>query len=194
MCWCWSACSRAVFSCLIAMAEIPRDHSSGEEADPMSGSGEDCSKLHAGGQSRQRRRHHHVRSGDHSESELDTERLARTKRHIRVLFHQTSADAAAKIVASQKMYRGSDGIAGGGIYFAESPDLTAHKCKLWGVILEATVLLGSQKIISSTGDMTITFRSLQRKGYDSVLVQRPGGADHVVYNFDQVKDIKVYRP
>ena len=110
-----------------------------------------------------------------------------------MLFHETSPDAAAKIVASQKMYRGSDGLAGGGIYFAESPDLTGHKAHSHGVILQAKVRLGSQKTISDQGDKSITFKSLLHEGYDSVLIPRTGGIEHVVYNFDQVKDIKVYR-
>ena len=122
----------------------------------------------------------------------DDNRSRRLKRRVAELYHQTSYDVAHTIVREQKMIRGSSGLAGGGIYFAESPSETMNKAHSKGVILKATVLLGSQKTISPSGDGSISFESLLREGYDSVLIPRPGGTEHVVYNYDQVRDISIH--
>jgi hypothetical protein len=117
-------------------------------------------------------------------------RVQRLQDHQRTLYHQTDPAAAAAIVASQRFLRGSSGLAGGGIYFAESPKETMHKAHNHGTILKATVLLGRQLSINPDGDRSINFQSLLQAGYDSVLIPRPGGTEHVVYNYDQVKDIR----
>ena len=122
----------------------------------------------------------------------DDSRSRRLRRRVVELYHQTSRDVADTIVREQKMIRGSGGLAGGGIYFAESPSETMNKAHNHGAILKATVLLGSQKTISSSGDGSITFDSLLREGYDSVLIPRHGGTEHVVYNYDQVRDISIH--
>ena len=81
-------------------------------------------------------------------------------------------------------------MAGSGIYFAISPSDTHHKAHKKGVILEARVRLGKVKEISPQGDKSITFTSLQRMGYDSVKLPRSGGTEYVVYNYDQVVNIR----
>ena len=67
------------------------------------------------------------------------QRLEANKR--RGLFHQTNADATEKIIQSNKMLRGKDGIAGGGIYFADSVENTLHKAHNMGFVFEARVKL-----------------------------------------------------
>eukprot|EP00900_Chrysochromulina_parva_P019039 jgi/Chrpa1/27136/Chrysochromulina_OHIO_Genome00023875-RA len=52
------------------------------------------------------------------------------------LYHQTD-DATAKIILKEGMKPGNGGVAGGGIYFATTPELTGHKAHKKGVILEA---------------------------------------------------------
>ena len=62
------------------------------------------------------------------------------------LYHETSPEAAASILRSQRMYRGSDGLAGGGIYFAESPSEARRKAHQHGAMLRATVRVGRMKV------------------------------------------------
>eukprot|EP01062_Namystynia_karyoxenos_P024642 TRINITY_DN19623_c0_g1_i1.p1 TRINITY_DN19623_c0_g1~~TRINITY_DN19623_c0_g1_i1.p1 ORF type:complete len:241 (+),score=60.80 TRINITY_DN19623_c0_g1_i1:76-723(+) len=105
-----------------------------------------------------------------------------------VLFHQTSEQSAAAIRQSGQMRRGGGGLAGGGIYFALTPEDTAHKAHQKGVVLRCRVHLGRIKRLEAHGDPGITFSSLQREGFDSVCVPRhPGGNEYVVYNYDQVE-------
>ena len=88
------------------------------------------------------------------------------------------------------MNRGSTGLAGGGIYFATSAAATGHKAHKSGVILCCKVLLGRVKTIAPGGDGSITFRQLQQEGYDSVKIPRANGTEFVVYNSDQVVNIR----
>jgi hypothetical protein len=108
----------------------------------------------------------------------------------RRLYHQTSDDIADIIINDQKMLRGSDGLAGGGIYFAETPLDTDHKTLHPGTILECDVKLGKVKTVSYSGEDTC-FRKLLWEGYDSVHIPRRGN-EYVVYNHDQVENIKKY--
>ncbi|CAJ1386254.1 unnamed protein product [Effrenium voratum] len=110
--------------------------------------------------------------------------------HDPVLYHQTSPEAAREILRSQKMRRGSGGLAGGGIYFADSKEATNKKAHKRGVILQASVRLGKVKAVCGTAYNT-TFTSLQSEGFDSVKVlDRPTGIEYVVYSWDQVSDIR----
>ena len=120
----------------------------------------------------------------------DGSRQSRLAAHSRRLFHQTSESNARSILDSKQMRRGSDGLVGGGIYFAESREETEAKAHEHGVILRAVVLLGRVKEIQRE-DRSITFASLQNEGFDSVKVSgRPTGIEWVVYNWDQVQDIE----
>ena len=68
---------------------------------------------------------------------------------------------AQKILPTQVMKRGDPNcIAGSGIYFAETPEETAHKAHNHGVMLSCQVLLGNCVEISAQGDKSITFASL----------------------------------
>ncbi|CAD2218426.1 hypothetical protein AGDE_13558 [Angomonas deanei] len=107
----------------------------------------------------------------------------------KVLYHQTSEEAAEKILSSQKMKRGSDGLLGSGIYFAASPEETQYKASQKGVILRCVVYLGKQKEVKEPGKHT--FITLRKENYDSVHAISgdgflPTGDEHVVYNWDQV--------
>ena len=46
------------------------------------------------------------------------------------------------------------------------------------------------KRISPNGDASITYHSLKREGYDSVLIPRQNGHEYVVYSSEQVKAVK----
>ena len=108
----------------------------------------------------------------------------------RTLYHQTDAASATAIQDSQKFKRGSDGSAGGGIYFAESASATNAKAHNHGVVLAATVQLGRIKTMSHP-DSGITFSSLNSEGFDSVRVTCfNSGDEFVVYNYDQVSNIR----
>ena len=135
-----------------------------------------------------------VKSYDGSSIQLTSsqarERESRLDGHVRVLYHQTDADAARSIKSSQSFRLGDDGLAGAGIYFAVSKSDTDHKAHKKGVILSADVRLGRVKKISSSGDGSITFESLQSEGYDSVEIPRPGGTEFVVYSPDQVRQVR----
>lgn len=120
-------------------------------------------------------------------------RSTRLDGHARTLYHQTSPQAAEAILASGRMRRGDAGLAGSGIYFAESPSETQQKAHQHGVVLQATVRLGRMKDVRSA-DSSATFASLQQEGFDSVrILGRPSGTEYVVYNYDQVTDIRRQR-
>eukprot|EP00438_Fugacium_kawagutii_P035220 Skav214375 [mRNA] locus=C8776280:85:414:- [translate_table: standard] len=105
------------------------------------------------------------------------------------LYHETSLEAATSILTSQRMYRGSSGLAGGGIYFAESPNEARKKANHHGVLLKATVRVGRMKVVHRAADESC--RDLERQGYDSVkLLGRDSGTEYIVYNYEQVRNIR----
>ncbi|CAJ1432604.1 unnamed protein product [Effrenium voratum] len=110
--------------------------------------------------------------------------------NTRVLYHQTSPAAAETILRSQKMLAGNSGLAGGGIYFAETKEATNQKAHQRGAFLRATVHLGRVKEVNRSAEST-TLSSLKREGYDSVkILGRASGAEYVVYSWGQVTDIQ----
>ena len=109
----------------------------------------------------------------------------------KILYHQTDESSAQSIISSQRMYRGTSGLAGGGIYFAETPSATDVKAHRRGVTLRAKVRVGREKVLGPDGDSSITYSSLVAQGYDSVLITgRSSGNEYVVYNWDQVTEIE----
>ena len=93
--------------------------------------------------------------------------------NTRVLYHQTDEASAHAILSSQRMLRGSAGLAG-------------------GVVLRCTVELGRVKTLGSSGDASATFASLRQEGYDSVcIVGRSSGTEYAVYNYDQIRRIEL---
>lgn len=130
-----------------------------------------------------------------SKSQL-LEREERLRRGpVKRLYHQTSPEAANAIMASGKMKRGSSGLAGGGIYFANSPAHTNHKALAKGVVLECEVKLGDIHTTMRDGDRTITFLKLlnMEPPKDSVLIPRKNGIEFVVYNTDQIRVVRVVK-
>jgi len=133
----------------------------------------------------------HIQGIDGTSTRVDTSsRNNRLESNVRTLYHQTSPEFAAEIIRTQRMKRGNPGLAGSGIYFAESAQETEHKAHQKGAMLRATVRLGRVKTVSANGDSSVTFASLQAEGYDSVRIPRPGGTEYVVYNWDQVTSIQ----
>jgi len=112
------------------------------------------------------------------------------------LYHQTDAETAEVILRTQRMKPGSGGLAGGGIYFATTPELTGHKAHKKGVILEATVALGKILTLDAAGDPTMTLQKLKSKEYDSVCIARAvsSGQEYVVYDPKQVLSICMHAP
>jgi len=95
------------------------------------------------------------------------------------------------ILRTQQMKPGIGGLAGGGIYFATTPELTGHKAHKNGVILEATVSLGKVLTLDATGDPDMTLQKLKSMGFDSVCIARAvsSGQEYVVYDPEQVLSI-----
>jgi len=106
------------------------------------------------------------------------------------LYHTTSADCAEKILAGKRMYRGSQGCVGGGIYFADSIDASQRKARASGVTLKASVDLGQSLVVSSLSTQ-YTFTDLQSQGYDSITLTCLNGKEYIVFNCSQVRDIDV---
>jgi hypothetical protein len=108
------------------------------------------------------------------------------------LYHQTSASRADAILRTQRMNPGTNGLAGAGIYFATTPDLTGHKAREKGVILEATVSLGRIHTLERDGDHTMSHARLLSMGFDSVCIARgvASGQEYVVYDPAQVLEIR----
>ena len=106
------------------------------------------------------------------------------------LYHQTDHPTARIILDTQEMKPGSRGRAGGGIYFATTPELTGHKAHKNGVILEVTVDLGWIHTLVKR-DPTMTLQKLKSMGFDSVCIARAvsSGQEYVVYDPRQVLSI-----
>ncbi len=86
-------------------------------------------------------------------------------------------------------FLGSDGAAGGGIYFAASAAATERKAQKHGVILVADVYLGRSKEV--TPGFNGSFADLLQQGYDSVILHGfSSGIEYVIFNFDQAKNIR----
>merc|ERR1719191_782648 len=100
------------------------------------------------------------------------------------LFHQTDKATAEIILRTQEMRPGKQGLAGGGIYFATTRELTSHKAHAHGIILKAYVSLGKILTLESRGDKSMTLGKLQSQGFDSVCIARQvsSGHEYVVYD------------
>jgi hypothetical protein len=113
---------------------------------------------------------------------------ADAKRYGMELYHQTDEATAEIILKTQVMKPGSKGLAGGGIYFATTPELTGHKAQSKGVILKAYVHIGKIKTLEANGDTSMTSDKLKKEGYDAVCIARKvsSGQEYVVYDPAQV--------
>jgi len=104
------------------------------------------------------------------------------------LYHQTKESIAGIILSTQEMKPSSKGLAGAGIYFATTEELTGHKANAHGVILKAYVRLGKILTLEAGGDKEMTREKLKGRGYDSVCIARKvsSGQEYVVYDPHQV--------
>jgi co-chaperonin GroES (HSP10) len=108
-----------------------------------------------------------------------------------VLYHQTSFESAFHILKTQEFKRGSNGLAGPGIYFATKPENTNHKARHKGVILKANVCLGKSLVINKNGQNIDPIEDLYMKGYASAEIPR-NGTEYVVYETRQILSIEIH--
>jgi large subunit ribosomal protein L40e len=107
------------------------------------------------------------------------------------LYHCTTKSNAASI--RRNGFRcGNSGMAGGGIYFAESIDDASRKAQSQGVVLECEVNLGRVKHVSSCGDNSLNLSQLNREGYDSVCIPRTG-TEYCVYEPSRIRVVDEHR-
>ena len=112
------------------------------------------------------------------------------KRNKLTLYHQTSPTAAASIIKSSKMRCGTQGIAGGGIYFARTAAETQNKAHHTGVILQCSVRTGYY--LTKPGNWYDHHYSLSKlqsehRNAECVRILRAGGIEYVVYRPSQVR-------
>ena len=119
-------------------------------------------------------------------------RRAATIASATTLYHQTCEEVAQAILREQTMKPGAAGVAGGGIYFATTQDLTGHKARRKGVILQAKVRLGRILELDREGDHQMCLSKLRSRGFDSVSINRghTSGMEYVVYDSEQVLEVK----
>jgi len=105
------------------------------------------------------------------------------------LYHVTDTAAADSIWKERKMIRGSAGMFGGGIYFAESVAAAKYKAQRQGVLITAKVFVGKEHVVQNGFAGHFSFQEMQKMGCDSVYAPNGSGGgqpERVVYNFDQV--------
>ena len=116
------------------------------------------------------------------------------KARVVLLYHVTSAEAAKAIVNSGgKMFRGSKGMFGGGIYFAVDFDIANYKAHYHGATIEADVVLG-YSLVCRQAMHSMTYSELRKTyGCNSVKGDGPclSNPEYVVYNWAQVSIKKV---
>ncbi len=86
--------------------------------------------------------------------------------------------------------RGGVGVAGGGIYLAETAAIARRKSRVGSsdkVVLAFDVKLGKSKFDNGAVSVDYTFTELLKEGYDSVVVEWLNDKEYVVYNYDQCK-------
>lgn len=120
-----------------------------------------------------------------------TARQIRLRRNTEVLYHQTHRGAADLILGSGRFMPGSHGLAGGGIYFAASPEDTVGKAQSTGVMFKCRVQLGNVLQLTSDGDRTMNTKKLLAGGHDSVKIGRTR-PEWVVYVHSQVEIVDSY--
>ena len=104
----------------------------------------------------------------------------------RTLYHVTTPHNAECILRYGFMC-GSQGLAGGGIYFAETQSDANRKAHRNGALLRCQVDLGRQLAISSSGDSQAQQKMIDG-GYQSVTIPR-NGTEHVVYDPRRVTSV-----
>merc|ERR1712176_1450337 len=137
-------------------------------------------------------------SPKHNESSLPPKRRNQPvhgeSHQIMTLYHVTSRESGRKIRESNKMIRGSQGMFGGGIYFAETPKDANYKAEHKGMLVTCKVYIGKCYRVEDSNGGKFTFTSLHKLGYDSVWAPNGSGkgkCERVVYNWDQVVILSV---
>lgn len=76
----------------------------------------------------------HINNDYTNNDYTNNDREERLNANVKTLYHQTSFDSADKILETNTMLPGKNGLAGGGIYFADNPYDTNRKTLHHGVI------------------------------------------------------------
>jgi hypothetical protein len=105
-----------------------------------------------------------------------------------LLYHCTDQSSADSICSSN--FRcGSDGITGGGIYFAVSVEDASRKARRKGVVLECEVDLGSVLDVEFNGDSSLNLARVRARGCNSVRIPR-NGTEYCVYEPSRVRVVR----
>ncbi|CAD7923703.1 unnamed protein product [Amoebophrya sp. A120] len=115
----------------------------------------------------------------------------------RELFHATKPEFAVNIRKEEKFYRGQWGLGGAGIYFATTIDDAIRKSNIPKAdkeagkvrVLKCMVNLGNVKMQNANG--WNSFSSLMREEKDSVCLTHRRGTEYIVFDYNQVTDIKI---
>lgn len=96
------------------------------------------------------------------------------------MYHQTDRDSADNILKTQKFLCVTGGLAGAGIYFADSKEETERKCQSRRVMLEADVDLGEWLVVDRNSQVSFP---PDPNEYQSVMIcDRISGIEYVVYD------------
>ena len=106
--------------------------------------------------------------------------------NVVTLFHSTTP-FNADCILTHGFLCGSSGLAGGGIYFAESGADAIRKAQRNGAMLLCQVDLGRQLVIAQDGDPQARAK-MMNGGYHSVMIPR-NGKEHVIYDARRVRSI-----
>jgi hypothetical protein len=108
---------------------------------------------------------------------------------MKTLFHCTSAENAASI--RRNGFRcGTSGLAGGGIYLAETEEDAKRKAHQHGVVIKCEVDLGKVHKVGFDGDESLCLSRLKAKGCNSVSIARKG-TEYCVYEPQRVAVVEV---
>lgn len=103
------------------------------------------------------------------------------------MYHGTSPDCAQAIISNGRILRGSKGMLGPAIYFADTVEVAEHKSERNGALIDAFVYLGVSLIVRRAR-YHMTYTAVKTVYHcDSVkaedVVSRP---EYAVYNWAQV--------
>jgi hypothetical protein len=100
----------------------------------------------------------------------------------KTLYHQTDRDGLRGIKSAGGMRKGASGLAGPGIYFADTPEHTSHKARRRGVILEALVDIGERTLRIAADGCADAEDRMRAADCHSVLIPRSNGQEYCVYD------------
>ena len=107
--------------------------------------------------------------------------------NVQTLFHATTP-FNADCILKHGFLCGSSGLAGGGIYFAETEADASRKAHRNGAMLKCEVDLGKQLQISFEGD-ALARKKMRDGGFHSVIIPRVG-TEHAVYDAKRVRHVQ----